>query len=237
MENQPEQKKEKEIDTITYSDHYGFCEQDAKYFNDTELFGKEALRYKIERIVIYYDLDQEKKVNNIAGMEVIYVNIATGKKLSSGDHVNDKDKHQQTEFLLKPSDYLTEFKLWMEECKFYKFYFKTQTGKEFSVGEEKGALIFDDHILNGKNIILSFLGRFKNNTLASLGYHYISKKTFMKTFLAGFLLVKQKLGDKAYAEQIEKLISEGKLSEDFIYLVKACQLPKTPFSEVLKYCV
>ena len=69
-------------------------------------------------------------------MEITYRNIIDGTKREYKDGLGKKIKDKYT-FVIKPTEYLTNFKIWYADDSIYRIYLQTNKGKEKEKVKEK----------------------------------------------------------------------------------------------------
>ena len=224
-----EDKKDNNILVTTYKRGAIFIND--KTFNHHKEIGENYIYYKPEKIIIWTG---EKDEDNImAGIEIWYRNILDGtrKKCKESGGLKKKDKYV---YIIKPTEYLVKFRIWVEDNYIYKLNFKTNKGNEFEVGMDKGKELLIDE-LDGNNIIMSFTGNY-NNYLTSLGLFYIEKKKYLEILFAGYFQLKALLRKKDKKIEILKKAENGEYKKEDLTLIKTCLLPDNPFNGIIKYC-
>jgi hypothetical protein len=201
-------------------------------FNHNNEIGKNFLYYKPEKIIIW--TGEKGEDNVMAGIEVWYRNIKDGSRLKCKESCGKKKKDKYV-YIIKPTEYLVKFRIWIGEDVIYKINLKTNKGNEFEVGINKGVEIYIDE-LDGNKIIMSFIGNF-NNYLTSLGLLYIEKKIYLEILFAGYFQLKALLKKKEKRKEILKNIDIGHYKKEDIALIKTCLLPDNPFNGIIKYCI
>ena len=215
-----------------YTPKYGTITLDDIHFNDNEDLKKDRLNYKPEKIVIWTG---EKKGNQvISGIEICYRNIMNCKKIIKKEYKGSQSDQVHI-FIIKPIEYLVNSKIWINDNVVQKLCFKTNRGREFEVGEEKGEKMKIDE-LDGNYIIMSFFGSYKNY-LNSLGFILTEKKLYMQKLFIGYFELKAKLRKKdKRAEILEKMKNNEYDMVDKV-LIKTCLLPDNQFNVILKFTI
>ena len=201
-------------------------------FNHNNEIGDKYLYYKPENIVIWTGLKNDEKV--LAGIEISYRNILDGSKKKCKDSCGLEIKEKSI-YIIKPTEYLINFRIWIGDDVIYKIILKTNKGNEFEVGTEKGTEIFIDE-LDGNNIIMSFMGNY-NYYLTSLGLLYVEKKRYLEILFAGYFQLKALLRKEKKRKEILEKLEKGEYKKDDIALIKTCLLPDNPFNGIIKYCI
>jgi hypothetical protein len=140
-----------------------------------------------------------------------------------------------SKFIIKPTEYLNNFRIWIGDDVIYKVSLKTNKGIEFEIGENKGEEMKID-ILDGNHIIMSFCGNY-NNYLTSLGIITIEKDKYMQILFTGYFELKALLKKEDKRKEVIKNIEKGIYKQDDLALIKTCLLPDNPFNGIIKYCI
>ena len=201
-------------------------------FNHNNEIAEKYLYYKPENIVIWTGIKNDEKV--LAGIEISYRNILDGSKKKCKDSCGLEIKEKSI-YIIKPTEYLINFRIWIGDDVIYKIILKTNKGNEFQVGIEKGTEIIIDE-LDGNNIIMSFMGNY-NYYLTSLGLLYVEKKKYLEILFAGYFQLKALLRKENKRNEILEKLEKGEYKKDDIALIKACLLPNNPFNGIIKYCI
>jgi hypothetical protein len=210
---------------------------DSSNFDDSELFEKNIqIETKLTSIKIYFIQNQR-----LLGLESSFVNFITGERKQGGYHGGDKTSKdiEIKELIMKDNEYVKNFELTMDDKFDLICYIKITTSKDkvIEFGENKGKKIT---ILNfqGDNMIQSFFGNYDANGINSIGFQYINRKQFIFYQILPILKLKHKINkdeefkdkyDKGYKDLLKDNIS-------MIYLYRACCLPESIFSKIIKYC-
>jgi hypothetical protein len=225
-----EENKEKRI--LQYVSKRGSIFINDNTFDHNKEIGENYIYYKPEKIIIW--TGEKNEDNVLAGIEIWYRNILNGttKKCKESCGKKQKDKYS---YIIKPTEYLVKFRIWIGDDVIYKINFKTNKGNEFEVGENKGEEIYIDE-LNGNNIIMSFMGNY-NNYLTSLGLLYIEKKKYLQILFAGYFQLKALLRKEEKRNELLEKAKNGEYKKEDLALIKACLLPDNPFNGIIKYCI
>ena len=112
--------------------------------------------------------------------------------------------------------------------------FETNKGKSIVVGGTKGE---DKYVrLNeGNNIIISLYGNY-NKYLESIGVGFVNRDWYMKKLCFGYFELRFKLEKddnfkKEWMDKINNLDTYQKA------MIKACTLPDSAFTEIIKFCI
>ena len=212
---------------------YGSIFPDDKSFNHKKELGEKCIQYKPEKIIIW--LGEKNKDNILAGIEITYRNIIDGTKMEFKTSVGEKKKDKYI-FIIKPTEYLINFKIWLGDDSINKVYLQTNKGNEFSVGNTKGKEDIKIDKFNESQIILFFFGNY-NKYLTSLSPIIITREKYLKILFQGYYLLKAFLRKKDKREKILKKMENGEYSNDEIALIKTCLLSDNPFNGIIKFCI
>ena len=217
---------------LEYISKIGSIYLNDKTFNHNEELGENNIYYKPEEIIIWTGEKNEENV--LAGLEITYRNILDGtrKKCQDGCGNNKKDKYT---YIIKPTEYLIKFRIWIRDNFIYKISLKTNKGNEIEIGDDKGEEIYIDE-LDGNNIIMSFNGNY-NNYLTAIGLSYIEKKKYLQILFTGYFQLKALLKKEAKRKEILKKVENGEYKKEDVALIKTCLLPDNPFNGIIKYCI
>ena len=225
-------KENKEKQRLIQINKYGSIFLNDQFFNHNEEIGEHYLYYKPEEITIYIGKKNDDDV--LSGIEILYRNILNGSKKKCNKGVGHIIKGY-SKFIIKPTEYLNNFRIWIGDDVIYKVSLKTNKGKEFEIGENKGEEIKIDN-LDGNNIIMSFCGNY-NNYLTSLGIITIEKGKYMQILFTGYFELKALLKKEDKRKEVIKNIEKGIYKQDDLALIKTCLLPDNPFNGIIKYCI
>ena len=201
-------------------------------FNHNKEIGENFLYYKPEKIIIW--TGEKNEDNVMAGIEVWYRNIKDGSRIKCKESCGKKKKDKYV-YIIKPTEYLVKFRIWIGEDVIYKIALQTNKGNAFEVGIPKGVEIYIDE-LDGNNIIMSFIGNY-NNYLTSLGLLYIEKKKYLEILFAGYFQLKALLRKNERKKEILKKVDNKEYKIEDLALIKTCLLPDNPFNGIIKYCI
>ena len=201
-------------------------------FNHNEELGEKFIYYKPEKIIIW--TGEKNDINVLAGLEIWYRNILDRSTKICRQSCGSKKKDKYT-YTIKPTEYLVNFRIWIEDDSICKINFKTNKGNEFEVGTDKGEEIFIDE-LNGNNIIMSFIGNY-NNYLTAIGLLYIEKKNYLELLFMGYFELKALLRKPEKEKEILQKAKNGEYKKEDFALIKTCLLPDNPFNGIIKYCI
>ena len=225
-------KENKEKQRLIQINKYGSIFLNDQFFNHNEEIGENYLYYKPEEITIYIGKKNDDDV--LSGIEILYRNILNGSKKKCNKGVGHIIKGY-SKFIIKPTEFLNNFRIWIGDDVIYKVSLKTNKGKEFEIGENKGEEIKIDN-LDGNNIIMSFCGNY-NNYLTSLGIITIEKGKYMQILFTGYFELKALLKKEDKRKEVIKNIEKGIYKQDDLALIKTCLLPDNPFNGIIKYCI
>jgi hypothetical protein len=225
-------KENKEKQRLIQINKYGSIFLNDQFFNHNEEIGENYLYYKPEEITIYIGKKNDDDV--LSGVEILYRNILNGSKKKCNKGVGHIIK-SYSKFIIKQTEYLNNFRIWIGDDVIYKVSLKTNKGKEFEIGENKGEEIKIDN-LDGNNIIMSFCGNY-NNYLTSLGIITIDKGKYMQILFTGYFELKALLKKEDKRKEVIKNIEKGIYKQDVLALIKTCLLPDNPFNGIIKYCI
>ena len=206
-------------------------------FDDSELFEKNIqIETKLSSIKIYFIHNQR-----LLGLESSFVNFITGERKQGDYHGGDKTSKdiEIKELIMKNNEYVKNFELTMDDKFELICYIKITTSKEnvIEFGENKGKKIT---ILNfqGDNMIQSFFGNYDAKGINSIGFQYINRKQFIFYQILPILKLKYKINkDEEFKEKYDKDYKDLlKDNISMIYLYRACCLPESIFSKIIKYC-
>ena len=222
----------KENNEKKYTEKYGTINLDDNHFDDNEDFGEDSIIYKPEKIRIWTG---EKKENQVlTGIEIHYRNIMNDKNINKKEYLGSKSDHIY-EFIVRPIEYLINAKIWINDNVVQKLYLKTNKGREFEVGEEKGEEMKID-ALDGNYIISSFFGSYKDY-LNSIGFILIQTKFYMQKLFIGYFELKAKLRKKDKRNVILEKMENNEYDNVESALVKTCLLPDNQFNEIIKFTI
>ena len=225
-------KENKEKQRLIQINKYGSIFLNDQFFNHNEEIGENYLYYKPEEITIY--IGKKKDDDVLSGVEILYRNILNGSKKKCNKGVGHIIKGY-SKFIIKPTEYLNNFRIWIGDDVIYKVSLKTNKGKEFEIGESKGEEMIIDK-LDGNNIIMSFCGNY-NNYLTSLGIITIEKDKYIQILFTGYFELKALLKKEDKRKEVIENIEKGIYKQDDLALIKTCLLPDNPFNGIIKYCI
>ena len=217
---------------FVYLNKYGLIYPEDKSFNHKRELGEKCIQFKPEKIIIW--LGEKNKDNILAGIEITYRNIMDGTKIEFKNSLGEKTKDKYI-FIIKPTEYLINFKIWLGDDSINKVYFLTNKGNEFSVGNTKGIEMKIDEF-NKSQIILFFFGNY-NKYLTSLAPIIITREKYLKILFQGYYLLKAFLRKKEKREKILEKMKNGEYSNDDVALIKTCLLSDNPFNGIIKFCI
>lgn len=203
-----------------------------KNFNHNDELGEKYIYYKPEKIIVW--TGEKSGINVLAGLEIWYRNILDSSRIKCQESCGSKKKDKYV-YIIKPTEYLVKFRIWIGDDYIYKINLKTNKGNEFEVGIDKGEEIFIDE-LDGNNIIMSFIGNY-NNYLTAVGLSYIEKKKYLEILFTGYFQLKALMRKEEKRNEILKKAKNGEYKEADLALIKTCLLPDNPFNGIIKYCI
>ena len=137
------------------------------------------------------------------------------------------------EFEIGPEEYLNKFHVRID-TEVTQVGFETNKGKSIVVGGTKGE---DKYVkLNeGNNIIISLYGNY-NKYLEAIGVGFVNRDWYMKKLCFGYFELRFKLKKddnfkKEWTDKINFLDTYQKA------MIKACSLPDSAFTEIIKFCI
>lgn len=225
-----EESKENKI--IKYAGKYGSIFKSDIFFNHNKELGKNYIYYKPEKIIVW--TGEKNDGNVIAGIEIWYRNILDGSRKKCQKSCGKKIKDKFV-YIIKPTEYLVNARIWIGDDSIYKIILKTNKGNEFEVGRDKGEEIFIDD-LDGNNILMSFIGNY-DTYLTALGFQYIEKKQYLDILFIGYFQLKALLKKEDKRKEILEKAKKGEYQKDDLALIKTCLLPDNPFNGIIKYCI
>ena len=228
-----------EGDLIKYSGNYGAFDFNSTYFVDSQDVGgtqNGLLRNKIQKIKIYPGTNNNKEI--ITGIQLTYINKYTKeiKELPIRKGKKDYEDEEIETFEINPGEYLINFYIRFPDDGEYihQIGFETNKKRKILKGSEKGN---EKNVISngGDNIIVGTFGYFSTK-LDSCGVLYINLKEYFKRLKIAFFELKFKLKkDEKYRKEIDSKYET--FSESDKYLFKACLLPDTPFTGIMKFCI
>ena len=232
-EDEVEEEEEKKEEIFEFPPKYGLIYLEDKIFNHHRDLGENCIQYKPEKIIIW--LGEKNKENILAGIEITYRNIIDGarKEYKNCLGENIKDKYV---FIIKPTEYLINFKIWIGDDGINKVYFLTNKGNEFTVGHSKGNEDIKIDNFQKSQIILFFHGNY-NKYLTALTPILIQRETYIKILFEGYFLLKAFLRKKEKGEIIFKKMENNEFSDEEIALIRVCLLSDNPFNGIIKFCI
>ena len=144
-------------------------------------------------------------------------------------------KKDKNVYIIKPTEYLVNFRIWIGGDFIYKIKLNTNKGNEFEVGIDKGEEIYIDD-LEGDNIIMSFVGNY-NLYLTAIGLLYIEKKKYLEILFTGYFQLKALLRKEERKKEILQKAKNGEFKHEYLALIRTCLLPDNPFNGIIKYCI
>ena len=225
--------EEEDNSLIKYSGNYGGITPESKFWDDFEDFGeKKILNLKITKVRIYSGKFNDKDA--IFGVGFTYKDLINGKEIVV-DHKGSNDFIDVKEFIIKPSEYVTDFHIrFTNEAEYIsQLGYTTNKGNPILVGSEEGE---DKTILSngGDNIIVGTFGCV-NKKLDATGVLYINKKEYFKKLLNGIFILRHIIKkDKKFKEEWDK--KQKDLPEDFQFIWRAVNLPEAALFQIIRYC-
>ena len=216
-----------------FPNKFGNIYLDDKIFNHQRELGEKCLHYKPEKIIIW--LGEKNKESALSGIEITYRNVIDGTKVEYKNGVGEKSKDKFI-FIIKPTEYLINFKIWLGDDGINKLYFQTNRGNEFSVGQTKGKDEIKIEEFEDSQIILFFRGNY-NKYLTSLSPILIKREKYLKILFQGYFLLKAFLRKKNKRDEVLKKMEEGKYNAEEIALIRTCLLSDNPFNGIIKFCI
>ncbi len=226
------EEEEQKNQILEYLNHYGSLYQDDKVFNHCRDLGEKNLQYKPEKLILWFG--EKNNENILAGAEITYRNIIDGTKREYKDGLGKKIKDKYT-FVIKPTEYLTNFRIWYADDSIYRIYLQTNKGKELCVGQKKGNEIIID-VFKEPQIILFFHGNY-NNYLTAFSPILIQRDNYIKILFEGYFLLKAFLRREKKREEVLKRMENGEFKDDEIALIRTCLLSDNPFNVIVKFCI
>jgi hypothetical protein len=207
-------------------------------FDDTNLFSKDMLyAIKLKSIKFYFGKNN-KGNQTLIGYEASYINYITGQKIEQpyqGGEINGDDIIIK-ELVMEETDYIKYFEIAFEEFITYAKIISFK-GREIEFGKkpEKVLTILD---YDNNNMIQFFWGDYDKEGINAIGFKYIPCQTFIFGTIIPILRLRYRL---AHEEDFKQKCQDNyeQLKKDDIsmaYLYRACLLPGTIFSSIIKYC-
>ena len=211
-ENNKEEIEKENKNIFVCPNKYGSIYLEDKTFNHRKDLGENCIQYKPEKIIIW--LGEKNKENVLAGIEITYRNVIDGSIKEYKNSLGEKKKDKYI-FILKPIEYLINFKIWLGEDSINKVYFQTNKGNEFTVGHSKGKEDIKIDDFNDSQIILFFLGNY-NKYLTSLSPIIIKRETYLKILFEGYFYLKAFLRREEKRNEVLKKMEKGEYTFDEI---------------------
>jgi hypothetical protein len=225
--------EEEDKSPIKYSGNYGGITQESQFWDDFEDYGeKKLLNLKLIKIRIYSGKFNDKDA--IFGVGFTYKDLINGKEIVV-DHKGSNDFIDVKEFIIKPSEYVTDFHIrFTNEAEYIsQLGYTTNKGNPILVGSEEGE---DKTILSngGDNIIVGTFGCV-NKKLDATGVLYINKKEYFKKLLNGIFILRHIIKkDKKFKEEWDK--KQKDLPKDTQFVWRAVNLPEAALFQIIRYC-
>ena len=235
MEEQNEQNEnlKENKNAIVCLNKIGLIYLEDKTFNHQVDLGENCIQYKPEKIIIW--LGEKNKESVLAGIEITYRNVIDGTIKEYKNSLGEKKKDKYI-FVIKPIEYLINFKIWLGDDSINKVYFQTNKGREFTVGHSKGKEDIKIDEFNESQIILFFIGNY-NKYLTALSPVIIKREAYLKILFEGYFLLKAFLRNEEKRNEVLKKMEKGEYTNDEIALIRACLLSDNPFNGIIKFCM
>ena len=238
---------------IQYGGQYGTILPRDEFWDDGLILKNDIMNYKIIKIKIYYNSQEEKKEEKkeekeegapqkeeyieekyIVGICLVYKNLYNG-EIKEIEHKGTDNILGMKEINIKGNEYLKRFNINIKDDfkRISQLSFSTNRNNEISVGIKDGEDKTED--LNEKdNVIIGCYGHHKEN-INALGCIYLSKKVYIEKHLIGFFHLRKIL--KSNEEFKEKWDKEyKKLDSEFQYMWRTVNLPDAAFAKIIEYC-
>jgi hypothetical protein len=218
---------------IKYSGNYGGITQESKFWDDFDDFGeKKVLNLKITKVKIYSGKFNDKEA--IFGVGFTYKDLQSGKE-TEVEHKGSDDFVDVKEFVIKQSEYLTDFHIrFTNEAEYIsQLGYSTNKGNSILIGSEEG----EDKTIQsngGNNIIVGTFGC-TNKRLDATGVLYMNKKEYFKRLLNGIFILRHLVkNNQKFKEEWDK--KQKDLPIDFQFMWKAVNLPEGPLFQIIRFC-
>lgn len=206
--------------------------------DDSNLFKKD-IQYAVllKKIKVFFGKNI-KGNETLLGIQSSYINYFDGKKIDKeyeGCEIKDENVKIQ-EMNMVGNEYINHFELQFDD---FINYIKISTSKgksiEFGKMPEKVITILN---FEGDNMIQFFWGDYDDEGISALGFKYSTRKKFIFGTILPILQLRYKfVHDNEFKSKIEKDKEEIlKNNESMTYLYRACLLPDTCFSRIIKFC-
>ena len=237
---------ESDMLVINSTPNYGYVFMDSISFDDQEFFCEDLISFRISKIVGWIGETYGNNVdgdNNttiaqnvgscVAGIQIYYKNTFTGEEVSPGEYKGTKAKIK-TEFILQPTEYVTDFHVAFSQQNHYLDAVEFITNKErvFRIGGTGGEM--KNTKLKGEGlVIIGIFGGYKDY-LYNVGVYHLPRKHLMTALYSGLFYLSfylRKHDDKK--NEIVQYMQQYKIDDQAI--LRTCLLPKYAFLCVLKY--
>ena len=190
----------------------------------------DLINYRISRMNVTYDKESEL----IIGIQLTFTNLKTKELIPIIRRVGKKnyDYGEGEKIRIKNNEYLCDFSYYSNENGITQIYLETNKHNKYEIGKNVGEKT--ELLPQSKKKLSIILGTF--GTLTNLGIFYFDISDYIKKNLTGFSELRLKLDkdkDNKYKKEIEGKYNELSLIDKCIY--KMVLLPKTPFTNILKY--
>ena len=188
----------------------------------------DLINYRISRMNVTYDKESEL----IIGIQLTFTNLKTKELIPIIRRVGKINYNygEGEKIRIKNNEYLCDFSYYSNENGITQIYLETNKHNKYEIGKNVGEKT--ELLPQSKKKLSIILGTF--GTLTNLGIFYFDISDYIKKNLTGFSELRLKLDkDKKYKKEIESKYNELSLVDKYIY--KMVLLPKTPYTNILKY--
>ena len=206
--------------------------------DDSRLFEKD-MQYAVllKKVKVFFG-NNNKGNKTLLGLQNSYINYIDGKRIDKEYEGGEKigENIEIKELNMEENEYIKNFEMQFND---YITYIKIITSKEKSIefGERPEKLVT---ILNfeGENMIQFFWGDYDDEGISAIGFKYTNRKNFIFGTILPILKLRYKfIHDNKFKNRINKEKEDLlKDNESMEYLYRACLLPDTCFSRIIKYC-
>ena len=230
--------KEEQEDIVKYVGPFGHGSESYTFWDEyEENFKDDILKNKIIKIKIYYQSDEDEKIDEkyIIGISLTYMNFFTG-EIKEIEHKGTDNFTNYKEIIIKPGDYLKKFHINFKDDfdRISQIGFTTYNKNEIFVGIKDGL----DKIIKeneDQRVIVGFYG-YLGERLEGIGCLFVKKDKYIKSFLFRFFMIRYliKKNEKFKNEWDDKYKELDKESQ---YVWKAMNSPDAIFAKIIGYCV
>lgn len=232
---------QKKFNQTTQYGLFKYYSEETTDFDDSKLFDQKLyIGTLLKSVKIHFIEENEKK--KFLGLESSFVNFITGERKRSEYHGGEKASNeiQIKELMVEGNEYFINFELGLDTKFESIIYIKIQTNKENEIefGENKENKLTIKNYDQNKSMIQFFFGNFDKEGINNIGFQYMDKKSFVFYRIFPTLQLRYKLvHDEEFRKKFEsnyKVLLKNNIPMIFLY--KACTLPESIFSKIIKYC-